>query len=92
MKIFFLIVSCLISCELTFRLNFKNEFYSIKENLKNYIEQLKNLTDTNDNSFKILIKIFSDYSKIVFKFIIILLPVIIYLLISIILKIDIIKI
>ena len=92
MKIIFLIISCLISCELTFKLKFKSEFYSIKENLNNYLKQLKDLTGSNDDSFKILIQIFLDYSKIVFKFIIILMPIIIYLLISIFLKIDIIKI
>lgn len=92
MKIIFLIISCLISCELTFKLTFKSEFYSIKENLKNYLKQIKDLTSLKDDSFKILIKIFFDYIKIVLKFVAILLPIIIYLLISIFLKIDIIKI
>lgn len=91
MKIIFLIISCLISCELTFKLKFKSEFYSIKENLNNYLQQLKNLTGSDDDSFKILFKIFFNYSKIVFKFIIILLPIIIFLLISVLFKIDIIE-
>ena len=92
MKIIFLIISCIISCELTFWLHFKSEFYSIKENLKNYIKQFKNLNESNDNPFKILIEIFLDYSKVVFKFLIILFPIIIYLIISILLKIDILEI
>lgn len=92
MKIIFLIISCLISCELTFKIKFKNEFYSIKENLKNFLHQIKNLTGSNDHSFQILIKIFSDYLKIVFKFIIMFSPLIIYFLISTYLEVDIMKI
>ena len=46
---------------------------------------------SNDNPFKILIEIFLDYSKVVFKFLIILFPIIIYLIISMLLKIDILK-
>tara|TARA_B100001175_G_scaffold55025_1_gene44076 strand:+ start:1115 stop:1438 length:324 start_codon:yes stop_codon:yes gene_type:complete len=78
---------------LTFRLRFEKNFYSIKENIKNYLKQIKNLSDANnDDSFKILIKLFVDYLKIVTKFVLILLPIIIYILISIFLKIEIIKI
>ena len=75
MKIIFLIISCIISCELTFRLRFEKNFYSIKENIKNYLRQIKNLSDANnDDPFKILIKLFIDYLKIVTKFVLILLP------------------